>query len=226
LAGKPVLGHVVERCRAVPGADGIVVATTTLAEDDDVAVCARDHGAEVFRGSAEDVLGRFEAAARRYPANSYVRITADCPLADPNVISAVALKHNAGDYDYTYNDVPRGFPRGYDVEVIRGKTLAWLSARCGDETSREHVTPYLRDHAEDFRSFKVEGERGADYSVWRLVLDEEEDLRLLRVVFERLGAKPLFGMADVVRLLAAEPGLAEMNRGGRQKVRPLTPRVE
>jgi spore coat polysaccharide biosynthesis protein SpsF len=171
-------------------------------------------------------LGRFDAAAESYPADNYVRITADCPLADPDVISEVALKHNAADYDYTYNDVPRGFPRGYDVEVIRGEVLAWLAARCRDEISREHVTPYLRDHPGEFRSFKVEGDPGADYSAWRLVLDEEADFRLLRVVFERLGAKSLFGMRDVVRLLAAEPGLAEMNRGVRQKGRPLTPRVE
>ena len=89
LAGRPVLAHVVERCRATPGVEGVVVATTEAAEDDAVAACARAWGAEVFRGSAEDVLGRFAAAAQVFPARDYVRITADCPLTDPQIVAAV-----------------------------------------------------------------------------------------------------------------------------------------
>jgi len=226
LAGRPVLGHVVERCRAAPGVGRVVVATTEAAEDDAVAACAAEHGADAFRGSSDDVLGRFAAAAAAFPAEHYVRITADCPLADPRVVGAVLAAHVAGGRDYTYNDVPVGFPRGYDVEVVRSIVLAWLAASCRDAASREHVTPYLRDHAADFDVAVVAGEERADYSAWRLVLDEAADYELLAAVFERLRGKPLFGLEDVLSLLAAEPELAAMNRGVRQKTRPRTPRVK
>jgi spore coat polysaccharide biosynthesis protein SpsF len=225
LAAKPVLAHVVERCRAAPGVGRVVVATTEATEDDAVAACATEHGADAFRGSSDDVLGRFAGAAAAFPAERYVRITADCPLADPAVIGAVLDAHVKGGRDYAYNDVPVGFPRGYDVEVVRAPVLAWLASSCRDDASREHVTPYLRDHAADFDVAVVAGEAGADYSAYRLVLDEAADYELLTAIFERLGGKPMFGLADVVSLLVAEPELAAINRDVRQKTRPGTPRV-
>jgi len=225
LAGRPVLSHVVERCRAAPGVNRVVVATTEDEEDDAVAACAVACGAGVSLGSADDVLGRFAAAATAFPAERYVRITADCPLADPAVIGAVLDAHIEGGRDYAYNDVPAGFPRGYDVEVVRGEVLAWLAASCHDGASREHVTPYLRDHAADFDVSVVAGEPGADYSGYRLVLDEAADYELLTAVFERLGGERLFGLGDVLALLAAEPEMAALNRDVRQKTRPRTPRV-
>jgi spore coat polysaccharide biosynthesis protein SpsF len=226
LAGRPVLAHVVERCRAAAGVDRVVVAAPEAAEDDAVAACARKYGAEVFRGSACDVLGRFAAAAAAFPADHYVRLTADCPFTDPRVVADVLAAHLAGGHDYTYNDVPVGYPRGYDVEVVRAEVLAWLSASCGDEASREHVTPYLLDHASDFDVFVVRGPAGADYSGYRLVLDEAADYKLLAAIFERLGAKPLFGLEEVLSLLAAEPALTALNRDVRQKTRAPTPRVK
>lgn len=226
LGGKPVLAHVVERCRAAPGVGRVVVATTDAAGDDAVAACAAESGADAFRGSSDDVLGRFAAAAAAFPAEHYVRITADCPLVDPGVIGNVLAAQVAGGRDYTYNDVPVGFPRGYDVEVVRALVLAWLAASCRDDASREHVTPYLRDHADDFNVAVVAGEEGADYSAYRLVLDEAADYELLTAIFERLGGKPLFGLEDVASLLAAEPEMATINRAVRQKTRPRTPRVK
>ncbi len=227
LAGRPVLAHVVERCRATPGVEGVVVATTEAAEDDAVAACARAWGAEVFRGSAEDVLGRFAAAAQVFPARDYVRITADCPLTDPQIVAAVLAAHGTGGYDFSYNEVPTDFPRGYDVEVVKGETLTWLAAHCQDPTSREHVTAYFFEHGTDFKIFKLPPARAeADFSRFRLVLDEPSDYELLRRIFDRLARKRLFGLADVVELLEAEPALAEINRDVAQKEPPRPPHVK
>jgi len=223
LAGEPALAHVVSRCRAAAGVARVVVATTTEEADDVVAEKAAAWGAAVFRGSEDDVLGRFAAAARAHPAEHCVRVTADCPLLDPAVIADVVATHVAGGHDFTYNDVPRGFPRGYDVEVITSDLLFWLATHCRDAASREHVTAYLFDHPRDFNVRAVEGPPGADYSALRLVLDEAADYELLGRIFDRLGSHPLFGLEEVLALLAAEPALAALNRDVKQKSCPKTP---
>ncbi len=226
LAGRPVLAHVVERCRAAAGVGRVVIATTTSAADDELAARAKGWGADVFRGAEDDVLGRLADTAAAFPARHYVRITADCPLTDPTIVGEVLAAHAAGGYDFSYNDVARAFPRGYDVEVMTAEVLAWLAARCRDAASREHVTPYLYEHAGDFKVFELKSGRDADYGGYRLVLDEPADYELLRRIFERLGATPLFGLGDVLSLLAAEPALAAVNRHVGQRRPPPTPPVK
>lgn len=214
LAGRSVLARVIERCREA-GVGPVVVATSGRRDDEAVVEEARRAGAAVFRGAEGDVLKRFAAAARQYPARNYVRVTADCPLVDPTVIRQVVTLHVAGGYDFTYNDVPRSYPRGYDVEVMTAATLEWLERNRADGASREHVTPYLLTHPERFRVRKVS--RPGDYGTYRLTLDEMADYQLIKVVYERLGGGTPFGCDEVIRLLAIEPRLGLLNAAVRQK---------
>ena len=68
LAGQPVLGRVIRRLSQSGEIDGIVVCSSDRAIDDPIAAFAEDKKVGLFRGSAEDVLGRAAAAARRAAA--------------------------------------------------------------------------------------------------------------------------------------------------------------
>src|SRR5437879_6554093 len=89
IEGKPMLGHVVERARRAKLVDEIVVATSIHPQDDPIVTfCARS-GVGCFRGSEHDVLDRYYRAAEANGARTVVRITADCPVIDPDVIDEV-----------------------------------------------------------------------------------------------------------------------------------------
>src|SRR5262245_42134393 len=85
IAGRPVVAHVVERIRAARGVDEVVLATTANPEDDALETFACGAGVGCVRGSVEDVLDRYHAAVAAHPAEIVVRVTADCPLLDPEV---------------------------------------------------------------------------------------------------------------------------------------------
>ncbi len=227
LAGKAALARVVERCAAAAGVSRVIVATTEAAEDDGLDACARASGADVYRGAAEDVLGRLAAAADAFPARHYVRVTADCPLVDPGIIADVVAAHVGGGYDFSYNEVPADYPRGYDVEVLTADLLSRLAARCADAASREHVTPYVYAHRDEFRVYRSPPARaGVDFSCYRLVLDEPRDYELLRRLFDLLGRKTLFGLDDVLAFLEANPALAAVNRDVAQREPPPPPAMK
>jgi spore coat polysaccharide biosynthesis protein SpsF len=86
IAGEPMLARVVERTRRASRLDQVVIATTTEAGDDPVAQFCQARGYPCWRGSLHDVLDRYYQAARSYAAQVIVRITADCPLIDPDEI--------------------------------------------------------------------------------------------------------------------------------------------
>ena len=210
VVGKPLLALQLERVARAQKIDNLVVATSDRPDDDPVAALAASAGVGCYRGSLDDVLDRFYRAARDHAPDHVVRLTADCPLADPHVIDAVIDFCVSGDYDYASNALQPTFPDGLDVEVARFACLekAWREAALPSE--REHVMPYIHRRPERFRIGGYSG--GTDLSHLRWTVDEPEDLALVTRIYEALYSdNPAFTTADVLRLIERQPDLAAMN---------------
>jgi glutamate-1-semialdehyde-2,1-aminomutase len=213
IAGRPMLWHVVNRVRKARSVDKVAVATSNRSSDDAVAEFCVQNDIEFFRGSETDVLDRFYQTAKHFNADVVVRITADCPLIDPQVVDRVVNIYLEGGYDYVTNTLRYTYPDGMDVEVFSFAALekAWREARLPAE--REHVTPYLRTSGR-FRVFNVENEVDLSKRNLRWTVDEPADLEFVRAVYARLGGdKQPFGLSDILELLDKEPDLMQINSG-------------
>lgn len=144
LGGTTILGRCIYRLRAAC-VGPVIVATTTLAEDEAVAREARRHGAAVVRGDALDVLSRFIAAADTYHLDWIIRATADNPFVDIEAPARVRLALGAGSLDHV---VEQGLPHGTAVEAVHVRALREAARRATDPGDREHVTPWLRRQPE------------------------------------------------------------------------------
>jgi spore coat polysaccharide biosynthesis protein SpsF len=197
ILGRPMIALMVERVRRARRLDGLVLATSAEASDDPLAALARELGIGVFRGALDDVLDRFYRAAAEHGPEHVVRLTGDCPLADPALIDRVVAEHLASGADCTSNAHVRTFPDGLDVEVLRFAALeqAWREARAPHE--REHVTPFVYAHPERFRHHAVTWPE--DLSAMRWTVDTAADFALVAAVFERLHPRdPAFAWTDVI----------------------------
>lgn len=211
ILGEPMLARQIERLQLATTLDQLVVATSDHASDDPIAeLCVRLDLA-CYRGNLDDVLARFTGAYTVFgPAAHVVRLTGDCPLADPAVIDRVVSHHINSGTDYTANAIQPTWPDGLDVEVMRAEVLlrAFTEARLPSE--REHVTPYIHKHPELFRIEHVKGER--DLSSLRWTVDEPADLALITEVYAALyPLNPAFTTFDVLELLKRRPELAQIN---------------
>ncbi|HXG51796.1 MAG TPA: aminotransferase class III-fold pyridoxal phosphate-dependent enzyme [candidate division Zixibacteria bacterium] len=214
IEGEPMLARVVARVGRARHVDGIVVATSSAPSDDAIADFCERRGLDLFRGSEADVLDRFYRAARARGADAIVRVTADCPLIDPEVMDRVIAAYLAGDCDYASNTILPTYPDGLDTEVFSFAALeaAWREARFPAE--REHVTPYLRCSGR-FRLRNVECEHGRELARQRWTVDEAGDLEFVRAIYARLGPGADFGWRDVLAAMDADPSLARVNGGVR-----------
>lgn len=183
LAGRPLLEFMLARLESLD-AGPVIVATTTLERDEPVVELASGLGAKVVRGPEDDVLGRFSRVLDHFPAEHVVRLTADCPLIDPGVVGEVVDAHVRSEADYTSNVLPRTFPRGLDVEVARAASLQVAHRRARDPVEREHVTPFLYRHPEQFRLANVRS--GGLHGRQRWTVDTEDDLAFMRSLVDRL----------------------------------------
>ena len=219
LCGEPMLLRQIERVRQCRMADQIVVATSDEASDDPIAdLCAKAQIA-CFRGSLGNVLSRYHGAAVAFgPTEHVVRLTADCPLADPDVIDACIALHLANGADYTSNKLGSTnqlgptYPVGLDVEVMTFEGLDRVHRVASDPYDLEHVTPHFYRNPSLFTLMPLR--HLTDLSKLRWTVDYPADLEFVRAVYAKLFSKErVFRWGEVLRLVQANPDIAAINAG-------------
>jgi glutamate-1-semialdehyde 2,1-aminomutase/spore coat polysaccharide biosynthesis protein SpsF len=137
--GRTVIQEVIHRCHQIPGVDYIVVAIPDTPEN---VILARHIGmaAPYIAGPEHDVLARYVVAVRSVPnCDVVMRITADCPLIDPQVCGRVLAKFNEDGLGYCSNTIRRSWPKGLDCEVFSRAWLEMADKQATEPSDREHV---------------------------------------------------------------------------------------
>ena len=231
IAGQPMLQRVFIRTSRATTITETIFATTTDPSDDPVAEYCDFSGIPFTRGSLYDVLDRYYQTAKQANADVVVRVTADCPVIDPELIDKVVnTLVETGDlrFDFVCNRLPppfhRSYPIGLDVEVCTFDVLekAWKEAK--EPQHREHAMPYFYEGVKlvtDNRSLQtgvsLRGFRIAllhhttDFGDYRWTVDTPEDLEFMRQVYNRFHGRDDFTWKEVLELVHNEPQLTQIN---------------
>lgn len=141
LHGTPIIDHVLAVAAAAVGKDNICLLTSTDPSDDVLARHAEERGFTVFRGSLDNVIVRFQEAARAYPSDWFFRICGDSPLLDAGLLCYVReIVEGGAAADIVTNVHPRTFPKGQSVELLRTARFLELETAMLSDAEREHVT--------------------------------------------------------------------------------------
>jgi len=204
---NPVIYYVIKQLQHCKLLEEIVVATTTLSEDDVIEKYVTDLGKICYRGNPNDVLDRYYQCAKIFSFSSIVRITSDCPLIDPTIVDSVIQKFKLGSYDYVSNCIPHTFPFGTEAEVFSFQCLelTWKNAK--KKSEREHVTPYIYN-TNNFRIASITNSEDLSYLKWSV--DRIEDLKLIKKIASKIKKRPLL-MKDILALYKVEPDLIKTN---------------
>lgn len=183
LGGRTIL----HRClsRLMSRGMRVILATTTLPEDDSLALIAQRLGAWVYRGDENDVLARFAGAAETFGLDVIVRATGDNPAVDHDAPRRVIDLLRATGADYVSET---GLPYGTCVEAITAAGLRASHAMATTPYDREHVTSFIKSHAEAHRVHLRQAPAHLIDPMLRLTVDTEEDLAWVRELFFRAGS--------------------------------------
>jgi spore coat polysaccharide biosynthesis protein SpsF len=232
LPGKslmPVWGNVsllemvLRRVKRANMPSRVVLATPDQPRDDPLIPIAQRCGVDTFRGSENDVLGRFVGALEKFPAEAVVRGAADNPLIDPLMIDNLVnffWEHSPCDYATnmpTWEHSPYGhvcgFPDGVGAEILSASTLRRLDVEATDSHDREHVTTFLHGNP-DFCCHYLYAEDDYRRPQYRLDIDYKEDLEFVRELLKRLPETdaPFWTTLDIIRVLDKEPELLRIRK--------------
>lgn len=163
----------------------VTVATTDQGIDDPIVKRAEALGAAVVRGDEYDVLGRMARAAELGHYDMVIRVTADNPFLDIQLLERIMAEFMRQNADYAFVS---GVPVGVGAEVMRMDCIRVADNQAHDAYQREHVTPFIRDNPH-FRAIWLQEK--PDVSRFNLSVDTPEQFNRAHVVASELGARVL-----------------------------------
>ena len=218
IAGKTMIERIFERLKTCKELDAVVLAIPDNKENAPLAEQAKKAGIPYFRGSEKDLIERHYKTAKHFGADALVRITADCPLAEPDIVNALVgiFRRHPDKFDFLTNNQVNSFPHGLEIEIFPIKTLKWLDREVKNPLHREWLSCYIFEQPKKFRIYNLKSKR--DLSRERWTVDYPEDLKLVREIFKALGGRDrIFHMDEVVSFLKNNPQAAAINAIRKEK---------
>ena len=185
LGDYPLLEWVLRRVGRASKLDQVVLATSDQPKDDALVELAENLGFAHFRGSEEDVLGRFVGAAEQYEAEEIVRVCADNPFVDPGEIDRLVTEYQQNPCDYACNHLDRlgsGYADGFGAEILSNSLLQQIAKFAKELKYREHCTLYLWDHADSYTLYPIQAPPELAFQNLRFDVDTKNDLEILNKV--------------------------------------------
>ena len=208
-----VFGRLIEQF----GASRLVLATTIEAADDDLIEVAARSGVAVHRGSVANVLERFLGAAELRGWSKLVRVCADNPFLLPGGIAALVEVGRSSGADYvayrfsdgTWSILSHG---GLFAEYVTCDALREVARVAEDEAAFEHVTNYVYTHPERFRTASIPVPLESVIANWRLTVDTQADLDVVRAVASGAGEVFPTTIEQIAAIIDRHPALVESMR--------------
>ena len=122
---RTLIEMVIRRLKKVKKIKKIIVATSNKPSDDKLANYLKKKKINLYRGKLNDVTDRlYNASAGN---NYFIRINGDSPLIDPSLINKMIKifkeKKTKKGFDILTNTLPRTFPKGQSVEIVKRNIL-------------------------------------------------------------------------------------------------------
>lgn len=220
IAGRPLL-EVLRRRLDAARVDEVWLATTQQRSDDLIVEWARALGMRVHRGSEEDVLSRFTAIARETRAEWIVRLTADDPFTDADIVNRMLAQIAESAQEHMLFSGYRqggGLPLGYAPGIVRADALLEAEAKIGpgQDFHRAHVTSWVAEnHGRQFFDIPAEWPLRPN---WRWTVDTAEDARMAQAAFAALGDRWREARyVEMVDVLDRSPQISALNSTVQQK---------
>lgn len=208
INGIPVILHIVMRLKQSRYIDNIVLLTSFNKENDELVELAKRHKIDVFRGSEENVLERFQQASQKYPSEHIVRITGDSPFVDAGVCDLLLQTYFEKQVDYAY--LSEHFAEGVDCEVFTKSSLSSLNTAELRESEREHVTLHFYENKlNQFSTYEMQST--TDDSSYRFTLDTPEDWQVIKELARFTNDTVNINYQSIKNILDAHPLIKQIN---------------
>ncbi len=186
----------------------VILATSILKSDDALKDYTYSDAVIFHRGDPEDVIDRYLQIIRQLKIDVVVRVTADNPFVDNEILQILLDSHFKSGADYTTG---KEAAIGTNLEIINAAALEKVKSFFPDAAYSEYMTWYFANNADYFKLNYVQLPSDLVRS-YRLTLDYDEDLEMFRKIDENLSAKNSeYTLRDIFEYLDENNDVSNIN---------------
>jgi len=212
IFGKSIIELLVERLHRINERVKIILVTGEKEKNYPLIEIAEKLKIDYFCGSEENILDRLYQASMKFKSHNIIRITADNPLIDINLIKEGIEKFSKHEYDILNVDtVDGGYPQGMNFEIFSSDALKRTRNEIFKKYSKKEdfdqtfISPAINMlKNKKFKKYSLKTKN--NFSLLRLTMDNQEDFELIKILYKKFYQKEeLFGLNEVLELYKQNP---------------------
>lgn len=216
LHGKSIISLIVKRLHRSSGLDELLVAIPDNSSNLVIKEHLKTLNVRCIQGSENNLIQRFKKVADITQAKYIVRVTADCPFVDPEVIDKMIKLIRSKNLDYITNVIPPSWPDGLDISIFSVRTLNMANKNVKSNSDKEHLVPWIWRNSTLMGSNKIKADNYMapyDMSSHRWTLDTEKDLLFFEKVSSKLSQNDLQSMnwKEFMDFFTNNPDITKIN---------------
>lgn len=213
INGKPNLERIIERALKSQYIDQIILALSLTDSKEIVNWFSKRYSKytdiQIFIEDTTDLIKLCLRAAVYHDIDLIVDTSACCSLFDPMIADQLIERLINYNVDYSSNVVTRTFPDGFDVQVYTKEIYKKIESIIPkDHITRKWTGWNIFHYREEIypkpRIINLETKPEYYFPEWRVTLDEEKDLELIRKVYEYFSPRMNFSYQEICTLLYAK----------------------
>jgi spore coat polysaccharide biosynthesis protein SpsF len=195
--------------------NNIFIATSINKENDLLVEFCNQYDIHIFRGDEDNVLSRFTRIIKENNCKTVVRLTADNPIIDIEILDNTIDFHIQNNHDYTKTE---GLPIGMNFEIISNSSLLNTEISSINNQDKEHVTSFVRNSPQ-FNNGTFFPTVSSNLKDLRLTIDYATDFTLLSVLLTQKILNPTLniGFEFIEKNYQNYPWLFDSNGNNFQK---------
>ncbi|MFN3754481.1 cytidylyltransferase domain-containing protein [Flavobacterium sp.] len=200
--------YCIKNAKKFKGMHHVILATSDLESDADLANYTYDDSVVFHKGHPDDVIKRYLDIIDLLKIDVVVRVTADMPFIDNEILQLLLDSHFKSGADYT-SAVTAAV--GTNLEIINTEALRKVKSYFPSADYSEYMTWYFMNNQEHFKINLVDLPEALVRS-YRLTLDYDEDLVMFNKIHdEQVKQNPDFNLKAIFKYLDENPEVANIN---------------
>ena len=192
----------------------VILATTDNLKDDVLEQTALQYNVSFYRGDENDVLKRFIDCAESYNVNYIIRICADNPFLDMDLLCELieSIDFNIIDYSsYRIKETPAIKTHfGFFAEYVTLAALKKIKSNTNDKLYLEHVTNFIYANPNIFNIKWKDVPSAIENNIGiRLTVDTIEDFEACKLIYKSLISDKKLNYLNIINYINLHPVIKE-----------------